>query len=28
MMTNQTKTKQVVINSPLDMHLHFREGAM
>ena len=21
-------TKQVVINSPLDMHLHFREGAM
>lgn len=25
-MTNQNK--QVVINSPLDMHLHFREGAM
>ena len=22
------QTKQVVINSPLDMHLHFREGAM
>ncbi|MEO1671692.1 MAG: dihydroorotase [Cyanobacteria bacterium J06631_2] len=22
------KTKQVVINSPLDMHIHFREGAM
>lgn len=26
MMTNHNK--QVVINSPLDMHLHFREGAM
>ncbi|MGF1589032.1 MAG: dihydroorotase [Pleurocapsa sp.] len=25
-MTNQNK--QVIINSPLDMHLHFREGAM
>ncbi|MEO1690047.1 MAG: dihydroorotase [Cyanobacteria bacterium J06631_6] len=23
-----TETKQVIINSPLDMHLHFREGAM
>ena len=23
-----TDTKQVVINSPVDMHLHFREGAM
>ena len=22
------QTKQVIINSPLDMHLHFREGAM